>query len=86
VGGWRRLHNKELHNFYTAPNIIGVIKSMRMIQGRACSKHGSDVYNILVGKPEGRRPFGRTRTRWEDNSRLDLREIGWEDVDWIYLA
>jgi hypothetical protein len=42
--------------------------------------------NILVGKPEGKRPLGRPRHRWENNIRLDLREIWWEVVDWIYLA
>jgi hypothetical protein len=44
------------------------------------------AYNILVGKLEGRRPLGRPRRRWEDNIRMDLREIGLEDVDWIHLA
>jgi hypothetical protein len=45
-----------------------------------------NVYNILVGKPEGKRPLGRLRRRWEDNNRMDLREIGWEGVDWMHLA
>jgi hypothetical protein len=45
-----------------------------------------NVYKILVGKPEGKRPFGRTRHRWVYNIRIDLREIGWEGVDWMYLA
>jgi hypothetical protein len=44
------------------------------------------AYNILVGRPEGRRPLGRPRRRWEDNMKMDLREIGFGDVDWIYLA
>jgi hypothetical protein len=44
------------------------------------------AYNILVGKPEGRRPLGRPRCRWEDNIKMDLREIGFGDVDWINLA
>jgi hypothetical protein len=43
-------------------------------------------YNILVGKPEGKRPVGRTRRTWEDNIRIDLRKIGWEVVDWIHLS
>jgi hypothetical protein len=45
-----------------------------------------NAYSILVGKPEGKRPLGRPRRRWEDNIRIDLRKIGWEDVDWIHLA
>jgi hypothetical protein len=44
------------------------------------------AYNIFVGKPEGKRQLGRNRRRWEDNIRIDLREIGWENVDWIHLA
>jgi hypothetical protein len=44
------------------------------------------AYNILVGRPEGRRPLGRPRRRWEDNIMMDLREIGFWDVDWIHLA
>jgi hypothetical protein len=44
------------------------------------------AYNILVGKPEGKRPLRRPRCRWEDNIKMDLREIGWEGVDWIHLA
>jgi hypothetical protein len=42
-------------------------------------------YSILVGKPEGKRPLGRHRQRWEDNIRMNLREIGWEGVDWVHL-
>jgi hypothetical protein len=45
-----------------------------------------NAYNISVGKPEGKRPLGRPRCRGEDNTRTDLREIGWEGVDWVHLA
>jgi hypothetical protein len=45
-----------------------------------------NVYRILVGKPEGKRPLGRPRRRWEDNIRMDLREIGWSGMDWIDVA
>jgi hypothetical protein len=45
-----------------------------------------DAYRILVGKPEGKKPLGRHRRRWEDNTSMDLREIGWGGMDWIYLA
>jgi len=44
------------------------------------------TYKILVGKPEGKRPLGRPRRRWEDNIRMDLKELGWEGVDWMHLA
>jgi hypothetical protein len=56
--------------------------------GGACSKDGRDekyMYNILVAKSEGKRPTGRPRCGWEDNIRMELREIGWEGVDWIWL-
>jgi hypothetical protein len=56
--------------------------------GRACSTNGEkrNAYRILVGKPEGKRPLGRPRRRWVDNIKMDLREIGWDGVDWIDLA
>jgi hypothetical protein len=80
TGGWRKLHNEELHGLYSSPSIVKVIKAKRMrweVRG---------AYNILVGRPERRRPLGRPRHRWEDNIKLDLREIGFGDVDWIHLA
>jgi hypothetical protein len=81
AGGWRRLHNEELHN------IVREIKSRRMRwAGRIARMVGMrNGYNILFGKPDGNRPVGRARRRWEDSIRRDLRE-GWEDVDWIHLA
>jgi hypothetical protein len=53
--------------------------------GGACSTNGEkrNAYRLLVGKPEGRRPLGRSRRRWVDNIRMDLVEVGWGDVDWI---
>jgi hypothetical protein len=56
--------------------------------GRACSTNGEkfNAYRILVGKPEGRRPRGRPRNRWRNNMKMDLREIGWDGMDWIDLA
>jgi hypothetical protein len=56
--------------------------------GRACSTNGEtrNACRILVGKPEGKRPLGRPRRRWVDNIKIDLREIGWVDMDWIDLA
>jgi hypothetical protein len=54
--------------------------------GRVCSTQKRNKYRSLVGKPEGRRPLGRPRRRWEDSIRMDLREIGWGGMDWIDLV
>jgi hypothetical protein len=83
---WRGLHNEELHNLYASINIIRVINSDEM--GSECSMCGRDENCIqsLVRKPEGRSPLRTARCRQEDNIRMDLREIGWEGVDWILLA
>jgi hypothetical protein len=78
TGGWRKLHNEELHNLYSPPSIIRIIKSMRYEMGRACSTNEEkrNAYRLLVGNPEGKRPLKRTRRRWVDNIKMDLREIG----------
>jgi hypothetical protein len=88
TGGWRKLHNEELHGLYSSPSIIRVIKARRMRWAGHVARMGEarGAYDILVGRPEGRRPLGRTRRRWEDNIKIDLREIGFGDVDWIHLA
>jgi hypothetical protein len=82
------LHNEELHILYSSPNIIRQIKSRRMmwVGHVACMEEESNVYRVLMGKPEGKRPLRRPRHRWEDGIRMDLREIGWRSVDWIQLA
>jgi len=82
AGGWRRLHNEELHNLYASPNIIRVIKSRKMILvGHVARTEGvRNTYSMLVGKPEGKRPLGRSRRRWGDNIRMDLREIRWQQA------
>jgi hypothetical protein len=82
------LHNEELHILYSSPNIIRQIKSRRMRwPGHvACMEEERNVYKVLMGKPEGKRPLGRARHRWEDGIRMDLREIGLGSVDWIQLA
>jgi hypothetical protein len=80
---WRKLHNKELHNLYSSP-----VKSRRMRWAGHVARKGEErkVYKVLVGKPEGKRPLGRPRRKWEDGVRMDLREIGLGYVDWIRLA
>jgi hypothetical protein len=77
-GSWRKLQNDELHNLYSSPNIVRVIKSRRMRWAGHVARmgEGRSVYRILVGKPEGKRPLGRPRRRWEDNIKMDLRVIG----------
>ena len=52
----------------------------------ACMGEGRGVYRVLVGKPEGKRPLGRPRRRWENNIKMDLKEVGCGDMDWIELA
>jgi hypothetical protein len=85
-GSWRKLHNDELHNLYSSPNIVRVIKSRRMTWAGHVARVGRGVYRVLVGRPEGKRPLGRHRRRWEDNIRMDLREIGIDETSWIELA
>jgi hypothetical protein len=88
TGGWRKLHNEELHGLYSSPSIIRVIKARRMRWAGHVVRMGEvrGVYNILVGRSEGRRPLGRPRHKWEDSIKMHLREIGFRDVDWIHLA
>jgi hypothetical protein len=82
------MHNDELHSLYPSPNIVRVIKSRRMRWAGHVARmgEGRDVYRVLVGKPEGKRPLGRPRRRREDNIKMDLREIGIDGANWIRLA
>jgi hypothetical protein len=83
----RRLHNDELHSLYSSPNIVRVIKSRRLRWvGHVARMGRGKVNRILVGRPEGKRPLGRPRRRWEDNIKLDLREIGIDGANCIRLA
>jgi hypothetical protein len=75
TGEWRKLHNEELHILYSSPNIIRQIKSRRMKWAGHVARMGEErnVYRVLTGKSEGKRPLGRPRRRWEDGIRMDLR-------------
>ena len=88
TGEWRRLHNEELNDLYSSPNIVRVIKSRRMrwVGHVAHMGEESGVYRVLVEKAEGRKPLGRPRRRWMDNVRMDLQEVGCGYMDWIGLA
>ena len=82
------MHNEELNDLYSSPNIVRVIKSRRMRwvghEARMGEERGE--CRVLVGKPEGRIPLGRPRRRWVDNIRMDLQEVGCGYMDWIGLA
>jgi hypothetical protein len=66
---WRKLHNEELRDLYSLPNIVRVVKSRRIRWAGHVARmgEGRGVYGVLVGRPEGKRPLGRPRRRWEDN-------------------
>jgi hypothetical protein len=80
--------NGEFHSLHASPNIVRVIipRRMRWAGHVAHVGKGRGVYRLLVGRPEGKRPLGRPRLRWEDNIKLDLREIGIDGANWIRLA
>jgi hypothetical protein len=89
TGGWRKLHNEELHNLYSSPSTINrIIKSSRIRWAEHVARTGEkrNACRILVGKPEGKRPLGRPRRRWVDNIKMDLREIGWVGMDCSDMA
>ena len=88
TGEWRKLHNAEVHALYSSPNIISNLKSRRLRWAGhvARMEQSRNAYRVLVGKREGKRPVGRRRCRWEDNIKVDLREVGYDPGEWIELA
>jgi hypothetical protein len=82
-GEWKKLHNEELHDLYSSPSIIRIIqlRRMRWAGHIAGMREKRKSYRLLMGKPERKRPLGRPRRRWVDNIRMDLGEVGWDDVD-----
>jgi len=85
---WKTLHNEELSDLYSSPNIVRVVKSRRMRWAGHVARmgEGRGVYRVLVGKPAEKRPLGRSRRRWEDNIKMDLQEVGGGCKDWMELA
>jgi len=88
TGELRKLHNEELSDLYALPNIVRVVKSRRMRWAGNVARmgEGRGVYRVLVRKPEGKRPLGRPRRRWEDNIEIDFQEVGGGCEDWIDLV
>ena len=88
TGEWRKLHNEELSGLYSLPNIVQVVKSRRMRWAGHVALIGEErgVHRVLVGKPEGKKPLGRPRRRWEDNIKMDLQEVEGVCGDWMELA
>jgi len=87
----RKLHNDELNDLYSSPNIVRVIISKRMgwagHVARMWERRG--VYRVLLGKPEGTIPLARHRRRWEDNIKTDLQEVGkgvWTGSSWLRIG
>ena len=87
-GEWRRLHNEEPHNLYRSPNIVRVIKSRRLRWAGHVAKmeEGRSAFKILTDTPAGKRPLERLRRRWENNIKMDLKEIGINMKKWVDTA
>jgi hypothetical protein len=88
TGEWRKLHNEELNDLYSLPNIVRVAKSRRMRWAGHVARMGEDrvVHRVLVGKPEGKSPLGRPRGRREDKIKMDLQKVAGSHKKWMELA
>jgi hypothetical protein len=88
TGKWRKLHNEELSDLYSLPNIVRAVISRRMRWAGHVARmgEGRGLHRVLVGKPEGKRPLGRPRRRWEDDIKMDLQEVVGGCGDWMELA
>ena len=91
IGEWRKLHNEELNELYSSPNIVRVIKSIRIRWVWHVTRVGRrrGAYRVLLGKPDGKRPRGRPRYRWEDNIKIYLQEVGcgvWAGSSWLWIG
>jgi hypothetical protein len=87
INTWETLHKGELNDLYCSPNTLRVIKSRKIRWEEHIARMGEKrgVFRVLVGKPDGKRPLGRPRRRWDDNIKMDLQEVG-GGMDWIKLA
>ena len=85
---WRKLHNEELNDLYRSPNIVRVIKLRITRWAGHVARVGErkDQYRVSMRKPEGKRPLGRPRPRWEDNIKIELQEVRCDGMDWVELA
>ena len=92
TGEWRKLHNVELNDLYSLPNIVRVVNSRRMRWAGHVARMGEDrgVHRVLVGKPGGKRPLKRPRRRWEDNIKMDLLRklegVVWTGWSWLRIG
>jgi hypothetical protein len=88
TGEWRKLHNEELNDLYSSPNTLRLIKSVRLRWAGHVARMGEGrcFYRVLVGKPEGKKPLGRHRLRWEDDNKADLMEVGCGGTEWTEPA
>ena len=85
---WRKLHNEELNDLFSSPNVVRVMKSRRKRWAGHVARMGDrgDVRSVLVGKSEGKRPLGRRRHRWKDNIMMSVQEVGCGGMDWMELV